>query len=311
MSLKAMDAITLKKYLLGQLTQDELETVELWLLTENDAYDLIAAAEDDLIDDSIAGRLNAQEEPLFRSHFLAAPERQRKLQFAEAFNDFLARQQMVHAPSRAPSIWEFFRYRPVFATAAAVMLVMVVGGAFWTARLQTQLNSTTSQMTQAELQREELNKQLSEARSQTERMTSRLATLEKFISDFGPSVNSTALNALSLMPAIRTRSVGDGELPTTTITPKTQLLRFSLALPENNYSSYRVLLVDDGDGEIWRMEQVGSAKTVQGDVVVLIVPSDILSDGDYKLKVMVSTDPAPPEGLANYYFRVVHAPAKQ
>jgi hypothetical protein len=50
---------------------------------------------------------------------------------------------------------------------------------------------------------------------------------------------------------------------------------------------------------------------VRGDVVVLIVPSDILSDGDYKVKVMASADNAPPEGVANYYFRVAHASAKQ
>ncbi len=42
---------------------------------------LIAAAEDDVVDDYLAGRLTAEEVKQFEAYFLAAPARQRKLEF--------------------------------------------------------------------------------------------------------------------------------------------------------------------------------------------------------------------------------------
>src|SRR5688572_20179912 len=60
---------TLRKYLLGDLSDEEQEALELWLMSEEDAYDLISAAEDDLIDESIAGTLSSRDLERFNNHF--------------------------------------------------------------------------------------------------------------------------------------------------------------------------------------------------------------------------------------------------
>src|SRR5690242_8835376 len=89
------DEKALRRYLLGTASDAEQEVIDLWLLSEQDAYELLTAAEDDLIDDSLAGRLTRDDLQRFHDHFLMAPERQRKLQFSRAF------QRLAGADQRA------------------------------------------------------------------------------------------------------------------------------------------------------------------------------------------------------------------
>src|SRR5262245_65953136 len=85
MDTKAKDPWVLHKYLLGNMSPEKQEELELWLMSNEDAYDLMEAAEDDLIDASLAGRLSADDLNRFNTHFLAAPERRRKVQFSRSF----------------------------------------------------------------------------------------------------------------------------------------------------------------------------------------------------------------------------------
>jgi len=89
--MRSTDAETLRKYLLGELRAEDREALEFWILTVQDAYDLVAASEDDLIDDSLAGSLEPDERDRFDKHYLAAPERRHKLQFGHTFRQFLER----------------------------------------------------------------------------------------------------------------------------------------------------------------------------------------------------------------------------
>src|ERR1051326_3970847 len=103
-ALKTKDHQTLRKYLLGDMPVEEQEALELWLMSEEEAYDLVVAAEDDLIDDSLNGRLNEDEWKRFNELFLAAPERQRKLQFGRSFQRFIrAKTTSVSVKARSPA----------------------------------------------------------------------------------------------------------------------------------------------------------------------------------------------------------------
>jgi anti-sigma factor RsiW len=83
--LGAVTEADLRKYLLGDASIQDQEKVDTWLMTDDEAYDLLEAAEDDLIDAALAGRLDRRDFQLFNDHFLAAPERQRKYQFSRSF----------------------------------------------------------------------------------------------------------------------------------------------------------------------------------------------------------------------------------
>ena|SRR5215831_3210815 len=87
--LNLKDRGTLRKYLLGDLSVEEQEQVELWLMSDDEAYDLLEAAEDDLIDDSVSRKLKGREPHQFNTHFLIAPERAKKLQFGKSLGRYI------------------------------------------------------------------------------------------------------------------------------------------------------------------------------------------------------------------------------
>src|SRR5262249_40220070 len=88
--MKVQNDAALRRYLLGMTSSEESEAVELWLMSDEDAYDLLEAAEDDLIDDALSGQLSRADRNLFENHFLAAPERQRKYQFSRSLKRVIA-----------------------------------------------------------------------------------------------------------------------------------------------------------------------------------------------------------------------------
>src|SRR5215467_10436396 len=100
--MNTQDEAALKKYLLGKTSPEEQEAIDLWMMSDDDAYYLMEAAEDDLIDDALAGRLNRADLDLFENHFMAAPEHQRKYQFGRSFKRAVANRGSPE-PVRQPS----------------------------------------------------------------------------------------------------------------------------------------------------------------------------------------------------------------
>jgi CHAT domain-containing protein len=124
----------LKQYLLGSLSHEPRQALEQILMTDGELFDELSAAEDELIDQYLAGDLSPSEVDMFENHFLGSLERQEKLRFAKAFRKFaashLTAQPSVPAPiERLTSNWQqFFSASPWRVAAfAALILVAVLG----------------------------------------------------------------------------------------------------------------------------------------------------------------------------------------
>jgi len=118
----------LKAYLLGTLEGPEREELERAFLDDDEAYEELRAAEDDLIDAAVRGELTGDERQRFDTLFLADPERRERVRTA----------RVLHAASATP---RRARYLPeVMAAAVAVaavvfMFVRPAGESVMTARL--------------------------------------------------------------------------------------------------------------------------------------------------------------------------------
>src|SRR5262245_30397531 len=149
MDVETKDPATLRKYLLGDASQAEQEEIESWLMSHEDAYCLLEAAEDDLIDDSLAGRLQRREIHQFNTYFLKAAERQHKLQFSRSLLKYI---DALDRP--VGSFWtrllDNLRYRPAVGYIFAALLALMVGASGWSvlkiAELQRQLHSATGEV---------------------------------------------------------------------------------------------------------------------------------------------------------------------
>jgi anti-sigma factor RsiW len=84
------DEEAIKQYLLGRLPEEEQTPLEERLLTDDHFFEGLKVAEDELIDEYLAGRLTGQDRERFDNHFMAAPERQQKLRFSMALRKYIA-----------------------------------------------------------------------------------------------------------------------------------------------------------------------------------------------------------------------------
>jgi hypothetical protein len=118
-----------KQYLLGALDPESQERLEEQFLTADEQFDELLAAEDELIDQYLGDELSAQERTQFEQHFLAAPERQHKLDFGRVMHKYIAQHTTPWWQHWLPS---FLRaHGPLASFAFAVLLLLVVGGSTW------------------------------------------------------------------------------------------------------------------------------------------------------------------------------------
>ena len=120
MSSNRDDQVTIRQYLLGQLTGEERMQFEQRLFTDDGLLELLHADEDELLDESLAGELSKNEARLFENHFLISAERQQKLRFARALKRYTSEHQPISGPWSTRS-WTFW------ATAAVAALVLISG----------------------------------------------------------------------------------------------------------------------------------------------------------------------------------------
>jgi CHAT domain-containing protein len=137
------DQSSIQRYLLRQLTDDEQLQIEQRLITDDELFDQLQVAEDELIDRYLAGALGKDDAEMFERHFLATPERQQKLRFAKVFRRYVTthpseplqkspdQTQRITAQLRTLWGWpQFFSASPLRAAAFAVM-ILVAGLGVW------------------------------------------------------------------------------------------------------------------------------------------------------------------------------------
>src|SRR5262245_51437417 len=154
MQVEAQEVVTenftadnLRSYLLGMLPEDLQEQIEQRLLTDASLMEQLHAAEEDLADDYVVGALEGLESEAFETVFLAHPDRQRKLSFANALHRYAT--ASPQQPSRRRLFSFFYKQAPIFqvALATACLMVIVLGGwgVMQTRRLQRELDNTAAQ----------------------------------------------------------------------------------------------------------------------------------------------------------------------
>jgi hypothetical protein len=274
----------LRKFLLGNMSQKKQEAAELWLMCNEEACSQLEAAEDDLIDDFLAGKLTARDRQQFMTHFIASPERERKLQFGSALKRHMERVAPKKEAAATP-IWEktaaFFTNRMASAYAAAAMFLIFLIGApvsyIKIVGLEQELDSTNVQL--AYLQDSESGFQL----------------LTQAVTDFtsGPGIR--------LNEGLTRNS---NNIPDAQVSP-TAFTKFSLTLTVD-YDEYSVVLCNAEGKELWpRVEGLKATKTPEGASVDLAIPSEIFKAGRYYFSLAGISDSQPPEYINDYHFHAV------
>ncbi len=109
------------EYLLGLCSQADRERIESEYFEDEDAFQKMLAAEDDLIDAYARGKLTGEERRRFEEHFLSSSQGRKRVQFARAFAGGVSARETT-----APATLIGWRAAQKIALIAAVIVVAVV-----------------------------------------------------------------------------------------------------------------------------------------------------------------------------------------
>lgn len=159
-----MDAqsLQLKRYLLGDLSDEERAELDLKLLTDSDFFVLVELAEEDLIEDYLDHSLDKSENERFEEHFLVPPERRHQLVLSKQLREYAKASTPPVADAGsdqiATTIWSFMRFHPVFSFSFAAILVCVgLGVAYLVWQNQVGFADDPQNLELARLNQQDLN----------------------------------------------------------------------------------------------------------------------------------------------------------
>jgi len=307
------------RYLLGDLPEEQQVAIEDRAFADKDYLALVTAVENDLIDEYVRQELSPTERQQFERQFLASAERRKRVEFAKA----LARvPERTVVSETAKWSWRDSLYalisglNPAAKIAfAAVMLLLIVGGAWLltaTLRLRSQLTQlqAQNQARQNELQQqveaerrrnEELNARLTQEQQQREQSEESLQKL----SETGDATNPPprpVIAALTLLPGL---SRGGGDKASLVMPEDARLVRLQIGIdPNEPYKTFAVELRTAAGRQVWTRENLTARTRGKARAVSLTLPASALKSGDYELRLSGRREGGESEDVGFYYFDV-------
>lgn len=157
-------------YLLGDVSIGERELLEAEYFSDDEAFQKMLSAEDDLIDAYARGELSTEHRQLFEKRFLNSAEGRERLQFARTLAGVVAEEQSVVPsppepvpvepvliPDRQPGFWATLWNRsPALSFAVIILAIVLIGG---NAALLVERRNTRNEMEALRAERDRLNQQ--------------------------------------------------------------------------------------------------------------------------------------------------------
>lgn len=266
MNLNLESPDVIRQYLLGMLAQEQYLRLEQRLLTSNALFEEILIAEDELIDEYLSGALSETEQEHFVTCFLKAPERQQKLRFSKTFKKYIKSAGTEEASEAAGSAPQAFSLRDYLSRLTRVRSPVVN---FALAATLLILLSGVSWV-----------------------------LIKRVMAPRG------AHNSLAVR--LTPRLVRDvGETNRIVIPADVNTVRLQLALPNNDYKTYRAELRSSGGAEIWAGNDVTVNTAGVDRYIQLDLPAEILEPDDYKVTLSGQIADDKYEDVTHYSFRVV------
>jgi hypothetical protein len=315
------DELQIRRYLLGQLGEQEEQFVEQRIMTDAEFYRRVSLVEDDLTDQYAAGLLSQAESRSFEDRFLPVPGRQRTLRAARLLADYTSASHpwkresskpLLFRPKATPSVRP---ERRRWATVALVVLLVGLAGATaWTyreiTRLRDQIGSTRSSQPDSH---DQLRQQVGELQGKVEHLTRELETerasrveLEKELASArGAGPRRTGTIAFLLTPGMLRNG---GEVTVIKISRqmsrRVNQVRLNLKIDGEPLQVYRATVRSPEGEPVWRQ----TCTAQPGDNLIsapVTMRAASLKSGDYIVVLEGGAGDSLFNRIGTYYFRVV------
>lgn len=310
----------LMRYLLGELSLDERTQLEDRYIADQDFYEHMLIAEDEIIDTYVRGAMSERDSDLFRKNFLCSEERRERIKIARTLIGYSDAHASTHSAVREERplrdwLLSFLRFdAPVMrmAVTAAAVVVLVGGVLGWVEliRLRSGLDKLRSEQS-AQQQREEslkreveeqgrlgdqLNEDLDRERSERGRLEQEVAKLRE---------QQSAPAVFSLGSGLSDRPKGaPPEGRTVTIPRGREMVKFQLDLLADEYDSYLVIVRDARGQAIWQ-GLIQSARTASGSAIFVRLRSRLFSEGQHSFTLSGSRNNRNYEAICEFPISLV------
>ena len=322
----ARDEKHLKQYLLGTLGEKEQLVIEQKTMLDDDEFEQLLIAEDELIDAYARQTLSAAERKQFEQHFLSAPEHRQKLHFAQALHRQLDRAAAPIEPSRRgwlPWLGDFLKASyPVRGYALGVAGALLALGGLWLGyklvHLQNEVTQMRAQSSAPQSSEQELRQQLAASRASHAQLEQALqnsqtqaAQLEKLLAQAQPAPSrsnipsATSIAAFVLTPGALSRAVGAASAINQVALPAgARVAKLQLELEKDQYPSYRAVLHTQGGTMVKSWDAAPPRQTPDGKQLQLQVPTTLLPAGTYYFRLEGITAEGRAETADQFHFHV-------
>jgi hypothetical protein len=309
---RTSDQILIRRYLLGDLPEEERVRVEDQYLADGEVFEELLAIENDLIDAYVRGELTEDERKRFEIEYLTSLDRRNKVEFARALHHAsalerqLAQTQVISLPKRVKAVFFAQRRIPQWALVAAVGLISASGSWLIIQNIRLRVDLQQALAAQASLRREEgaLRQRIADQANprypvQESQQGSEIAKLETP----GQMVETLRLNPGTV------RSVGELQ-KTLTLLPTTSQVQIQLVLDRDEYPRYKAVLSTAEGKEVFREKSLQSSPIDRnpihgGAMVAWRLPAHLIPPGDYIVLLTGQLANGNEEDVASYGFSVL------
>jgi len=295
------------RYLLGDLPETEQTAVEQEYFVDPEKFDEVWAAENDLVDRYVRGRLSRRERNLFERNYLQSPKHRERVAVSRKLLEAADRQVdergrvIVPAPSRLLEIFKALITPRFLAPATAFLLLLSIFS--WImierSRLNEELGKAQAQLSDQERREREIAGQLASEREQSAQLKSRLDRLLESIAQ-RPSLTPPSILPFLLKPGGPSRTEG-GPQQQITIPRETDLVKLQMKVEKGDSRRFQAAIRAAGGPQVWSQR---SLKPGAGAITVT-VPANKLPMNDYILTLSATTPTGETEDINPYVFRVI------
>jgi hypothetical protein len=271
------------RYLLGEVSDGERAELEEKYFADDEFFEQLVEAQNDLVDAYLAGSLTAAERKRFEERFLTTNAASESVKFADALRHMVAVQRVE--PVRRSR----FDMRTLAIAASAAFIFILTG---WLV-ISSQRRETSATGPRPTIARQERRPAPVPDRSTPPPQSSpvREAPLVTLLLTPGSTRDSDATQPLELRAA-------------------PQFVRLELVLEENRFESYKAELQDVEGRRLFEETSLSPEAGRSGRMIVMRVPAKLLPPGDY-IVLLYGIRNGSAREVSNYTFTVVARAARR
>lgn len=294
------------RYLLGDLPETEQTAVEQEYFADSEKFEEVWAAENDLVDRYVRGRLSRPERELFERNYLQSPKHRERVTTARKLVEAADRLVVeggrasrvdAPAPSRLTEMLNNLLTPRFLAPSAAFLLLL--SALSWLLVERSRLNEELGKARARLSDQERIEHEIAAEREQSRKLKSELDRALETLAQ-RPSLPAPSILSFLLRPMLTPRGEGETQrqIP---ISRKTDLVRLQMKIEKGDSRRFQATVRQVGGPQVWNQRSLKS----RSGVITVNIPADKLPVEDYILTLSATTPAGEMEEINRYAFRIL------